>query len=431
MEDSIINSTLLLLYNQGKSEIEAFDELSTTLVNYSINLKLISKYYEIFKSCKDKNLDSIAKRKMPKFTNEQLISLINENPHLNIRELAALLNVSKNTVSRRIKKINNADQKVNYIPKTPKHRANKLTEENLSNLINQNPELNAAELSKLASTSATTVLNRLKQINNARSPDDKLTLTSKKPKTKGVTDDELTKLINENQDLNMGELAKLVGVSVTTIRRRIKKISNSKLDLIEYSNKGSQNGITKFTDSYLISLVDQNPDANLTQLARLAASSTTTIFNRIRQINSTRKEEDKIVLLKNRSKPIAKLNTFSDKYLIDLVNSNPDLNIKELADLANTSTYYITTRIKKINKADVNCINYTKKGSKFSNEYLIKLISENPDLNLKQLSKLAGTSSSTIFNRIKEISKDSQKLIYRSKAIRKAKEFTDEELIKS
>ncbi|KXN68401.1 hypothetical protein CONCODRAFT_9369 [Conidiobolus coronatus NRRL 28638] len=120
------------------------------------------------------------------------------------------------------------------------------------------------------------------------------------------------------------------------------------------------------------------------KLARLAGTSKSTVENRLKQINSnggvisyvSKKSEIKI----------------TNGLLICLIDENPNLNLKELANLPGVCVMTISTNFKLINSNDEKSISKTKT----TNQSLVSFISNNPDLNMKELAKLVGISQSTL-----------------------------------
>jgi DNA-binding Lrp family transcriptional regulator len=174
----------------------------------------------------------------------------------------------------------------------------------------------------------------------------------------------------------MEGLAKLAGTSYTTISNRIKNISSNGIE-VNYINKITQKNIAesyktskprnKIKDDYLITLVNENPELNMKELAKITGISCTTISNRIKKIArsgvkinyiNTHQQKSTIEPYKE-SKPKPKL---TDEYFMNLINENPDLNMDELAKLAGTSCATISRRVKKFNAGGENA-NYIKKNS--------------------------------------------------------------------
>jgi DeoR/GlpR family transcriptional regulator of sugar metabolism len=423
IENSITKLVLLSLFDKGKSEAEAYDEISKTHNSYPVTLSLVNKWFKVFKSQKD-TLDNKNKPgRKPKFTDEFLINLVKENPGLNLSELAKLANSSTTAVTNRLKQVDINGESLYNIVNTNNKRTKRFTDEFLINLINENPNLNLTELGSMLNTTPQNISSRIRRINK----DSERVKYTKKDGSK-LTDEYLISLINDNPDLNLNELAKISGTSNVTISNKLKHIERDG-KTIKYSKKGSQNGAKKFTDEFLIDLIKENPGLNTYDLAKLAGTSQPTISNRLREINKNRPEDDKIVLQKQRSKPKKNLPNINDEYLIKLVDDNPNLNMAELAKLADTSFYNIWKRINQINKNGQK-INYITNRQKFTDEFLIQLISDNPELNMKELAALTGTSQATITNRINQINNDNEAIYYSKKAHNyRGKAFTDEFLI--
>ncbi|KXN74760.1 hypothetical protein CONCODRAFT_76657 [Conidiobolus coronatus NRRL 28638] len=94
-----------------------------------------------------------------------------------------------------------------------------------------------------------TILNRLKQMKDG----DENKNYHLKSRQK-FTDEYLINLVNKNSDFNMGELAKIAGVSQTTISNRI-KIINSNGERIKYIKK-LPNSKSKVSDKSNSTLTD-------------------------------------------------------------------------------------------------------------------------------------------------------------------------------
>ncbi|KXN74758.1 hypothetical protein CONCODRAFT_2072 [Conidiobolus coronatus NRRL 28638] len=388
-KDSNIKSELLSLYKNGKSESEAHEEISKTHTSYKITLSVVNKWFEIFKSKASTSNDYKVTSSKKKFTDESLINLINDNPKLNMEELERLAGFPKGTILARLRRINTSEVRANYCNKSTQ----KFTDEYLIDLVSKNPTLSMRELSRIAGTSATTISNRIKQINrngervkyvNKPFKPDRVESWTANPK---LADEYLINLINNNPDLNMDD---------------------------ELQKKD----IKKFTDEFLIDLINESPDLNQEELATLTDTHMNTISRRINKISS-RGENTNYVRK-------CYMHKFTDEFLIDLINQNPDLSMTGLAKLAGVSASTISRRIKEIinSGVKVNYINKTTQKDRIessekskpkvylTDEYLINLINENPDLNMTELAKIAGTSQPTISSRIKNINRDGERVKY-------------------
>ncbi|KXN71095.1 hypothetical protein CONCODRAFT_6261 [Conidiobolus coronatus NRRL 28638] len=435
VENTFIKPVLLSYFSKGISVLDAREEIIKKYGPYGITLKTIRKWFAIFR---DETLEfnGSGEKFRKKFTDKFLIDLINDNPGLNMNELGRLAGTSQSNISRRLKLINNKGKKAKYVTKrvlNEKMKAyitqQKFSDDFLIDLVNENPDLCIRELAILANVSNSTIVNRLKQINKSSV---RVNYIKKEAKSieKKFTDEFLINLVNENPHLSVAGLAKLAEVSDKTVYRRLKQI-NSIEKRANYVKKTYLKGEVLFTDEYLIDLVNNNPDLNMKELAILTDVTERTISRRIKEINSHGKRINYIFkrFRKGESK-------FTDEYLIDLVNSNPELNMKELASLANSSESYISARIKKINSGGEK-VNYDKKyylkgTAKNTDEFLTRLIKDNPKLNMTELSKLAGISTSTISRRLKFINgnRESDSIIkLQSVKTKAANNITDESLI--
>jgi DNA-binding MarR family transcriptional regulator len=375
------------IYENGESDsegVEVFSNcskltLSSRLNHIKENSEEKDKIYQALVKRNEKEPTKVKDSDTPKYitllSDEYLIDLVNNNSELSLKELAELANTSISTLSNRIKKINKNGERVKYTRKKTKNpnvdRSNcgkprKFTDDYLINLVNTNPSLKMKDLAKLADSSITTISNRLRQINY----EGKRVYYTNKPRQSKIiklTDEELTNLINENPELNMSEIAKLAGASQSTISNKIRRINANEL-VVRYTNKRRIKQVvhidpststikTKFSDEYLINLVHSNPALNITELAKLIQCSRSTIYNRIRQINKL----ETLVHYKNKNTQRDKAK-FSDETLIHLVNSNPLLTMEELGNILGTSQGTVSNRLKKINKTGPVAHYINKKG---------------------------------------------------------------------
>jgi transcriptional antiterminator len=425
VENSFIKPTLLFYFGKGINELEAYKEISKQYGQYAITYKTINKWFKVFR--KQESLKTSKKQNSSKkqFTDEFLINLINKNPHHNMEELGKLANTSRMVISRRLKKINDGIEIVHYQNKSHLKKTN-LTNKFLINLINNHPGYSMKELAKLADCSQTTIFNKLKEINSKRSSDRKVILENTRHNTKLFSNEFLISLINDNPDKGLAGLAKIANCSKNTIYTRLKKINserenNCKIILPKSVNNGEAKSRI-FTDEFLINLVNKNPELSLRELAKVVKCSESTISKRLKEVNS----DGERAIYKNK---YYRNNTkkFSDEFLIKLVNENPGLNMTELGKLSKSSRSTISNRLKQIDSAGDRVMYCRKSDKKFTDEFLIELINENPNLSMEELGKLAGTSRSTISNRLRQINSQESRVIYIKNG---SKKFSDECLIK-
>jgi transcriptional antiterminator len=271
--------------NPGLNKTQLAKLANTSISTISARLKQVNSKGErakyIWKSFLNDKLDSCTRPK--KFTDEYLIELVKENPDLNLAELAVLADASRGTIIKRMKQINSRGDRIKYISKGIQKGQKKFTDEYIVNLVNDNPDLNMKELASYSNSSESYMSIRIKQIN---SNGEKVNYTAKRNRTcrKKVTDECLIDLINNNPSLNMSELATLANVSQRTISRRIKQIKDQNIET-NYIKKVAKMK-QKFTDEFLINLINDNPKLNMKELSNLAGASISTIYNRLKKINS-------------------------------------------------------------------------------------------------------------------------------------------------
>ncbi|KXN74477.1 hypothetical protein CONCODRAFT_76858 [Conidiobolus coronatus NRRL 28638] len=399
-------------------------------------MRTIHKWYNIFRSEEDIS-DKKPVIKHHKITDEFLIKLINENPELNMAELGKLAGTNASVISIRLKEINSDGERVKYKSKVA-GRPKTFSDEALIKLSNDNPNSTIAELSSLVGASFSVVARRIKQINSS---EEKIKCKSKRTGKKArFTDEYLISMINENPDLSMTKLGSLLGVSASTISFRLNRMK-CKGENTKYIYKNCKNGTadenkakTRISNQRIIDLINKNPELNMVELAKLAGISSSTISRRIKIIKNSGQQIDHKI--KNPGDDEPKLGgrprKFTDEFLIRLFDENPDLNLAELAKIADTSVKTLLGNIKKVNCDSVR-INYTskKEAPKFSDEFLINVINDNPDLNIGELSKLIGYSTKVISNRIKKMKCNGKVVNYvNKKPVPKSKvKLTEEYLI--
>jgi DNA-binding Lrp family transcriptional regulator len=402
--ENILKSSLLKLLNEGKSEVEAIKEISKSRSSYEVVRKNADKWLEDFRSGNCNLIDKASDDPNEKLTDEQIMDLINKNPDLSLEKISRLAKCSTSTIRDRINKLKNSGKSVNY----SKKNGSKFTDEYLIGLINKNPGLSIRQIAIQANIPPTTMRDRIKKLNNRGE-----SVVYHKKETKKFTDEYLIEFVEKNPDLNMSEIARLLDTTQNSISTRIKKI-RSEGKTIKYTNKNfpelrlkaNLKPNPKLTDEYLIKLINENPDLSMNKLAVLADTSPVTLAKRIRQINS---DGERVAYRRKRNEKIP------DEQVINLVNENPDLSIAKLANLANTSATTIYNSINRINR-DGEKANYRKKDNKkFSDEHLMELINNNPDLSLERLATLADTSFVTVYNRFKEINNDEERAKHANK----------------
>jgi DeoR/GlpR family transcriptional regulator of sugar metabolism len=490
VEIDIIKPALLLLFSNGKTETEAYEEISKSHSSYPISLKVVGFWFKKFRSGDDSLGNKKKRGPKPKLTDEFLTSLINENPEFNIAQLSKLAGVSTQSISNRIKRMNFEGDKPCYINKKSQNGTIELTDESLIKLVKENPSLNTYELAKIADSSQSTIVHRLKQINrngegvnyinkkshigttnltdesliklirenpgfgtyelakiadssqatisyrlkriNKNSSSDQKIILQKGNKKSykarsSISSEFLINLINENPKLNMAELAKLADSSTATISRHLKKI-NGNGKMVNYNSKRSQSGTEKLTDKTVINLVNENPGLDTFELAKLANTSQSTIRRRLNKINSDGEKVN--YKYKYNKNPTTKL---TNDFIINHINDNPGLNLSAIAKLANISTSTLSLRIKQINTEGKEICNIRKfskgKPPKITDKILINLVNENPNLNMSELGRLANVSTSSISRKLKQINEDEESAYFTNQLKRKSKKFTDEFLI--
>jgi transcriptional antiterminator len=379
VDNTFIKPVLLFYFGKGLNEYETREEVTKKYGPYGISLKTINKWFAAFRKGKYKPINKSSKPDK-RLTDEFLIELVNENPDLSMEKLARLADTSSSCISKRLKQINRVSERVKYVKKSNHGSKSEmqlrykppLSDRFIIDLVNDNPELSMTELATLAGTSQSTMSIRLRQINAGG---EKVNYRNKVSK---FSDEFLIDLINKNPDLNMKELAEIVHTSESAISLRIKSI-NKNGERVKYITKRSnrsgrvarQKPMPELTDEYLIDLIDKNPDLSMEKLARLAGRSPATICKRIKQLNSSGegvkyiskkiKKDESIESKKPNSKT-----KISDEDLINLVNKNPGLCLRELATLADISQTTMSNRLKIINSNGERAKYVSKKQSKSS-----------------------------------------------------------------
>ncbi|KXN73843.1 hypothetical protein CONCODRAFT_77218 [Conidiobolus coronatus NRRL 28638] len=404
VENNFIKPILSFYYGKGASEIEAHKEIIKQYGQHAITYKTIKKWFIEFR--KEGGVKDNKPKQKKKVSDEFIIDLVYKNPGLNLVELGKLAKVSGSVISRRLKQINDGIEIVNYKNKSGYKSEKKFTDKFLVGLVDENPGKNMKELAELAGCCESTIYKRLKQINKNRSKDRKIILqksaTNTPRKPRRLTNEFITKLVNENPGVSMKKIAELANYSISTISKRLKEI-NSCGEIVYYYKSGPQKINRELDDESLNNLVIANSRLGATKLANFTNISVSTTRSKLKRIKG---DSEEIKYAKKKAKKI------SDEFLISLVNENPGLNMRELATLANTSASTICNRIKKINSSGEKLVYFKKSDKKFTDEFLINLINENPALNMKELAELVNVSEQTVSHRIKRIKIDGGRLNY-------------------
>jgi DNA-binding Lrp family transcriptional regulator len=399
-----------LINNNPGLDMRGLAKLADTSVStISTRLKQINKYGERvqynYKNTQSDNFRLCNRSK--KFTDEFLIDLINSNPKLNLTELASLADCALETIIVRLKEINSNGERVKYISKKIQKGDTRFSDEYLINLVNDNPELKIRELAKLCNSAPSTISHRIKQINSDGEKAKYIHKSSGRSVNRNSIEN-LTDLINDNPDINISELSKLSNTSISTVYRRLKKTDTGSIE-ISYAKRYLSKARPMPTDENLIELINNNPSLNIGELALIANISASGLSRRIKKINSLGPRATYI------NKPKPRMRKFTDECLIELVTQNPSLTMAELAKLANASEQTISRRLKQIN-TDLDRVNYTKKSTSkdymFTDDYLIDLINNNPEFNLRKLAEVCEVSASTVYNRLKKINKNGERVAY-------------------
>jgi DNA-binding Lrp family transcriptional regulator len=418
VENEFIKPVVLFYYNEGLDEHEARVEITKKYGPYGITMRTINKWYDIFRSEEDMS-DRKPASSIHRISDEYLIDLVNENPDLNMAELGKLAGTSATVISIKLREINSAGERVKYIHK-PSGKAKIFTDDYLINLAKENPGITVKELSTLAGASFSVVSRRVKKINTS---EERIKCEPKNVgKPKKFTDEFLINLANENPDVSLTELSSLAGASVTAVSRRIDKINSSEERIKFKSRKAGVK--SKFSDEYLVNLVNTNPGLTMQELGELIGISVSAMSNRLAKIKNKgvklqySYKSCKYVKFEECEKPKVRI---SNQYIIDLVNENPELSIRELARLTETSESTVSRKIRVI-KDSGQLLDYGNKKIPKDKSILIRspesMVDESPGHNLVELAKSADTNIKVVSNRRrktncgkKEVDEDSKKYL--------------------
>jgi transcriptional antiterminator len=404
VENNFIKPILLFYYGKGVSEAEAHKEIVKQYGQHAITYKTIKKWFIEFR--KEGGVKDSRPKQKKKVSDEYIIDLVYKNPGLNLDELGKLAKISGSVISRRLKKINDGVGIVSYKNKIGHKSEKKFTDKFLIGLVDENPGKNMKELAELADCCESTIYNRLREINKNRSKGRKIILQKSAAnaprKSRRLTNEFIINLVNENPGIGMKKIAELANYSISTISKRLREI-NSCGEIVYYYKRGPQKIDSELYDESSNSPIIKNSEFDTTKLVDHKNISTSATKSKPKEINS---DSEEVKYEKKKAKKI------SDEFLISLVNENPGLSMRELAMLANASASTICNRIKKINGSGEKLIYFKKPDRKFTDEFLINLINENPALNMKGLAELAKVSEQTISHRIKRIKIDGGRLNY-------------------
>lgn len=128
-EKQHLRHCILFAFQMGKNGAEAHDLINSTLGENSVSLSTIKKWFAKFRSGNFSLEDSPRPGAEKKFEDEQLESLLNENPAQTLKELAEILDVNESTVSRRLHAMGKIQKEGKWLP-------HELSETAISNRFN-------------------------------------------------------------------------------------------------------------------------------------------------------------------------------------------------------------------------------------------------------------------------------------------------------
>ena len=323
----------------------------------------------------------------------KLAKLVKDNPTLTIKELAQKLNISTASVSNYLRRLSTEN-----VLGECKYSNNKLTDlkcRKLIELLNEDPTLTIKDLAKKLNISSSSVSNYLRTLSTENA------LGECKYSNNKLIDlkcRKLVELLNEDPTLTIKDLAKKLNVSTASVSNYLRLLSD-KNALCKRQRSSGKHIEPRCRD--LAELINKDPTLNNDDLAKMLNVSTKTLSKYLRTLS------DKNLLCERQSSNTKKCERKRNK-LVELLNANPTLTNKELAEKLDISTSALSQYLRTLSDENVSIERHTL-GRKRSEDKIInkervaELIKQDPTLTYKEISKLIGVSFVTVRNYILEL----------------------------
>lgn len=297
----------------------------------------------------------------------QLIELLKADPTLTRRDLADKLNISTVSVSNYLRILSSENALGEYPQLSQKRRERK------------SPKL--VKPSKIENVVDERLLSKI---------------------IRKLKYDKLVKLVNSDPSLTNKDLAKKLNVSTASVSNYLRRLSDNNT-LCKSQRASGKHIELKCRD--LAELINKDPTLTNDDLARMLNVSTKTISKYLHRLSAENS------LIERQSSNTKKCEHKRVK-LVELLNANPTLTNKELAEKLDISTSALSQYLRTLSDENVSITRHTL-GRKRSEDKIInkervaELIKQDPTLTYKAISKLIGVSFVTVRNYILELERDS------------------------
>ena len=355
----------------------------------------------------------------------QLIELLKSDPTLTRRELADKLNISTVSVSNYLRILSSENALGEYPQLSQKRRERKspklVKPSKIENVVDERPSLSKlirklkyAQLVKLVKDNPTlTIKDLAKRLNISSSSVSKYLRTLSTENVLGECEysnnklidlkcRKLVELLNEDPTLTIKDLAKKLNVSTASVSNYLRRLSDNNT-LCKRQRASGKYIEPKCRD--LAELINKDPTLTNDDLAKMLNVSTRTLSKYLHRLSTENN------LIERQSSNTKKCERKRIK-LVELLNSDPTLTNKELAEKLDISTSALSQYLRTLSDENVSIERHTL-GRKRSEDKIINkervatLIKQDPTLTYKAISKLIGVSFVTVRNYILELERDS------------------------
>lgn len=351
----------------------------------------------------------------------QLIELLKADPTLTRRELADKLNISTVSVSNYLRILSSENALGEYPQLSQKRRERKspklVKPSKIENAVDERPSLSKlirklkyAQLVKLVKDNPTlTIKDLAKRLNISSSSVSKYLRTLSTENALGeckyssnklvdLKCRKLVELLNEDPTLTIKDLAKKLNVSTASVSNYLRRLSDNNT-LCKRQRASGKHIEPKCRD--LAELINKDPTLTNDDLAKMLNVSTRTLSKYLHRLSTENN------LIERQSSNTKKCERKRVK-LVELLNADPTLTNKELAEKLDISTSALSQYLRTLSDENVSIERHTlgKKRSEdkiINKERVATLIKQDPTLTYKAISKLIGVSFVTVRNYILEL----------------------------
>lgn len=230
----------------------------------------------------------------------------------------------------------------------------------------------------------------------------KCTTTESPNSIRNIRKRQLVELLNADPSLTIKELSQKLNVSTASVSNYLRRLSDNNT-LCKRQRASRKHIESKCRD--LAELINKDPTLINEDLAKMLNVSTRTLSKYLHRLSTENN------LIERQSSNTKKFERKRIK-LVELLNANPTLTNKELAEKLDISTSALSQYLRTLSNENVSIERHTL-GRKRSEDKIInkervaELIKQDPTLTYKAISKLIGVSFVTVRNYILELKRDS------------------------